>query len=266
MLALAVTGAVNNNYNTIQSKERSILSVVFFRGELQIQEQENFGGLVHKHSFLSLNNASDSPEYFSSISQFFKDNVSPKWHKSFALIPAENHLLIPNIFYDNERKEDLFEQSHLEHSGDIKACKPVNTNSTLLYSCSHNLEMFLHNNFPGIEIYSDMHWLINHCMLNANSNHILVLFDEGKLKIIIKKEGNLQLVNAFEASNTDELVYYLGYVINAVWPNEAQNMALTLHTDETKLDFAFVKKYFPKTTLKSTAGQSTMLQLLSECV
>jgi hypothetical protein len=257
---------VNNATNNIHSKERSILSVVFFGSELQIQEQQNFGGQVHNQKFLTLNNSSDSPEYFNAISQFFKDNISTAWHKAFALIPTENHLLIPNIFYSDDQKDTLFEQSQLEYSGEIKSCKPVNTNSTLLYSCSHNLEMFLHNNFPGLEIYSDVQWLINHCMLNSNADNILVLFDEGKLKIIIKKEGTLQLVNAFKASNTDELVYYLGYVINAVWPNKAQHMPITLHANEEQLDLDFVKKYFPKITLHSTAKQSTMLQLLSECV
>ncbi len=257
---------VNNATTNIHSKERSILSVVFFGSELQIQEQQNFGGQVDNQKFVSLPSAADSPEYFNAISQFFKDNVSASWHKAFALIPTENHLLIPNIFYSEEQKEKLFQQSHLEYSGDIKTCKPVNTNSTLLYSCSHNLEMFLHNNFPGLEIYSDVHWLINHCMLNSNADHILALLDEGRLKVIIKKEGALQLVNAFKASNTEELIYYLGYVINAVWPNKAQHMPITLHANEEKIDISFVKKYFPKVELHSTAKQSTMLQLLSECV
>jgi hypothetical protein len=261
-----VTGAVNNNSNKIHSKERSILSVVFFGNELQIQEQQNFGGHVHNQKHIELGAPSNSVDYFNNISTFFKNDISSNWHKAFALIPAENHLLIPNIFYQEDKREQLFEQSHLEHSGEIKSCKPVNTNSTLLYSCGHNLEMFLHNNFPGIEIYSDVHWLINHCMLSSNANNILVLFDEGKLKVVIKKEGALQIVNAFKAENTDEMVYYLGYVINAVWPNNAQNMPITLHANENRLDLNFIKKYFPNTELISTVKQSTMLQLLSECV
>lgn len=257
---------MSKSNSNIHSKERSILSVVFFGTQLQIQEQHNFGGPVHNQHQLEIDSEIYSADYFNSVSQFLKEKVSGNWHKAFILIPTENHLLVPNIFYADDQKENLFEQSHLEHSGDIKSSKPVNTNSTLLYSFSHKLEMFLHNNFPGLEIYSDVHWLINHCMLNENADHILAFFDEGKLKVVIKKDNALQIVNSFDAENSDELVYYLGYVINAAWPNEAQNLPIDLHANEERLNLGFLKTYFPKIQLHSTSKQSTMIQLLSECV
>lgn len=260
------TGVVNNLKPNSNTKERSILSVVFFNAQLQIQEQQNFGASVLNHEYINITSKESSSEYYAQIGDFFKHKISNNWSKVFALIPAENHLLIPTIFYDDKYKSEYFKRSNLHFSGDIKSSKPVNTNSQLLYTFSHKLEMFLHNNFPGIEIYADVHWLINHCMLSNKDNYVLALHDLNELKIVVKKDGALQLVNTFPTENTDEILYYLGYILKGIWPDSIQSTSIVLHGNEEHLDLERINVYFSEVEFHSTANRSTMLQLLSECV
>lgn len=257
---------VNNTSQAIHNIERSILSVVFFDSKVQLQEQASIGALAKNYMEYEANDTINNPNYFTGLSRFFKDAIGKSWNKVFALIPSESFLMVPTIFYDEDLKESLYKKAKLSFSGELKSIKPVKTNSHLLYSFNHKLEMFLHNNFPGIEIYADVHWLINHAMLSTEADCILSMYDANQLKLVVKKDGQLQMCNNYNASNTEEIVYFIAYALQQVWPEKHQQKQINLHACKTDIDTDLLWQYYPNAEVNDTSKNARMLQLISECV
>ena len=193
-------------------EKRSILSIVFFPHSVHLIESRWSDGTRLRQESIRQNQAAITPEDFPELERFLSSDHLVE--KATATWAGSEFCLVPSPLYDPGEKDSYRikngtrEQTALSKSSYLDAI-----DSHLIYGFPHQLDKFLLNKYPGINLLSDVEVAIRYLMKNSGQTVALSVFCENRLLLLLKKHGRLAFCNAFTVSTTEDMLYYISYVL-----------------------------------------------------
>lgn len=152
----------------------------------------------------------------SSAYEFF-DLLNSGFSKKTIVFHPEVFTFIPNEFYNEKNKADWLEFSNsVPEDRKIFVTELKGIKAKIISSLPLSDFSKLNSLAPGAEFIPLTAILINcfqQLISDKKNDHVLVHKSNEKSQIVVFREDKLLLANSYETPNTDDLMYYLVYII-----------------------------------------------------
>lgn len=154
--------------------------------------------------------------------------------------------LCPAAFYEDEHKRQILE-FNTGHSGDdIVLCDDINQEIKLVYAMDEQLKSALDLLFPNHHMKHSL-TVLSQLMLHSEDLHkstVLVQLHQSCLALLVKQGGKLVLVNQFQVSSTEDILYYILFALEQFQLDPAiVDLSLTGNTEADSEPLAALRKY-----------------------
>jgi|GEM_PF-1233117 len=189
---------------------------------------------------------------------------------SFALIDRR-YTLVPTSLFENDKIQSYLELNHdlgLEDGLGYYSYEVSSLNTKIVYAFPDVLKKILESNINGIKILHYTAPLLESFALNNSKGEELFLhIQQEQFDILYSKDGQLQFFNSFSYTNSEDLLYFLLYVIEQLKIDRNHiELKVSGSIDENTAMFDSLLKYIrhPQLVNRSAAvSYSQPLQLLA---
>jgi hypothetical protein len=169
------------------------------------------------------------------------------YEKVSVVLDNECCLVLPQMNLSFDEKADLLQLAFGERSPNITKTNQPDT--TYLYTISQKMKDLLNENFTNVSIQHKYEWL-NNAAVNDDEQQLLLTCYFGHCIILLKKAGQLQLLQRYNYHTPEDVVYYVLNVCKQL-NIELDQLTVTVQglvAEDSEL-YAELYKYIPNVTL-----------------
>ena len=172
--------------------------------------------------------------------------VKYEYKNIYLLYPSFRSILVPDNFYSEDRKKDLFELNlHLDKEDTLLTTPIPSINSKKIFTVPTCMADLIQNYFDVSRVYHQSTPLIHKYVKEKNTDAIILNIHQDYFDIQVVKDKKLLLDNAFKYQTKEDFLYYLLFALEQL-SLEAINQKIIVYADMNqhfKL-VNFSKKYF----------------------
>lgn len=198
---------------TANSSERYILSIRIH------PDGFSFSGTIpdKRNSFFYRRIPFDhSKDYVTSLKDAFFEEECLAWpYKKvniFCFTP--NYLFIPEVFYDDDKKDVMMNYAFLAPSDICLSNTLISGQGRILFGLEKKVYEFLFRSFVHPEFIHHMTYPVNTWKRQSNlsfSGEMHVILNRKTIDIVCFKRGELLFLNSFAYSAPDDVLYFISY-------------------------------------------------------
>jgi len=169
----------------------------------------------------------------------------------------KNTIIVPNAFYNEEKKRDILEFNLILDKNDIVLSNKLRNNDYNIFSINNDLFKFLNTKFSNSVIYNQASVIINESTLNLVKDKTKIIIDSNSnfIDATLIEKGNLKFKNTFEYKTITDFVFFVLNIYDKfeLQPEKVEiyiSGKITSISDEVLLLKNYIKKIkFLKTSL-----------------
>jgi len=210
---------------TIDTSEKYILSIrlspdgLSFSGNIPMEENSFF---FRKISF------DRSKPYISSLKEFFFEQECFSWvyKKVNILCFTSQYSLVPEVFYDENKKKELLSTTFLNPEEKILDNILLYEQGRIVFSINQEVYGFLCRSFINAEFIHHLAPVLNLWKKQNQaslSGQMYVLLNRRTIDVSCYNKGELIFLNSFEYSSPDDIFYFLACVWTQTGLNQLED-------------------------------------------
>lgn len=163
-------------------------------------------------------NVSDQNDLTQDASAYeFFDLLNENFEKKYIIFYPQAFTLVPDEYFNDKKAEDwLGFNSIIPAEHKIIVSELTGVRARIIASISEAEYKKLDSLMPGAEFIPVISILINcfkHYVQNKESDSIMIYTNDSKAVIVVFRGNELMLVNSFETTVNDDLLYFIIYIV-----------------------------------------------------